>query len=67
MSSVQRLGVILSIFIMTCSCEHFDLCSEIDCEFKGRISEEGQTVAGQMAQNEIAEAIVNLVEEKLGI
>jgi hypothetical protein len=33
----------------------------------GRISEEGQTVAGQQAQKEIAATIVNLIRDELGI
>jgi len=39
-SYLYRLNVILFIFLMTCSCELFDLCSGIDCEFKGKISSE---------------------------
>jgi ribosomal protein S18 len=40
MSNIKRSNVILFIFLMTCSCEIFDLCSGIDCEFKGKISSE---------------------------
>ena len=39
-SYLKRLNVILFILLMTWSCELFDLCSGIDCEFRGKISSE---------------------------
>ena len=39
-SYLYRSNVILFVLLMTCSCEILDLCSGIDCDFRGKISSE---------------------------